>query len=204
MLMMVSVLNSLHKAAILVTAICVLASVNLAAAKTSRGAQIDGHLVRFTYRVLFAAISGEGPPNVSGDIIPQCSIDDFRKYEAYSATKDVVKARQLFRTCEFANTVSLIDQDDTVIIQHLLKVPDEHCLAYSTILEAAFARFRTISPEITKDPIEFNNDTGLLRPHFAVASDSMRPTVRSGVFATACKPREGLHVIFVWKTQKGL
>jgi hypothetical protein len=157
------------------------------------------------YEVLFAAIADEKPPQVSTALSPLCSADDYRRYEAYSAAGDVAQARQLYSSCDLSKTVTLLDEHDTVLIQHLFRVPDEHCTAYATIFETAYARFWRINPDITKDPVVLDNPTGILRPQFSVSSKAMIPspasngTLRRGVFAAACKPGEGLYAIYIWK-----
>jgi hypothetical protein len=198
------VLRPILKAAILLATIGPLTA-SPATAKTSRAEQIGGRLASFLYEVLFAAITGEDRPDVDTGQRPPCSPDDYRRYEAYAVAKDVALARQLYRTCDLSKTVTLLDEEDTVLIQDLFRVPDEHCTAYSTILETAFARFRPINPDITKDPVVLDNPTGILRPQFSVSSKAMIPSPASngtlwrGVFAAACKPGEGLYAIYIWK-----
>jgi hypothetical protein len=168
-------------------------------AKTSRGEQIGGSLAVFSYQVLFSAFTGERLPDVSGEIRPQCSTDDFRRFEAFSAAADVAGARQLYSTCDLSKAITLLDEDDTVFIQDLFKVPDEHCAAYATILETAFSRFRQLNPDITKDPVLVDNPTDFLRPQFAVQITAMRQILQRGAFAAGCKRGEGLHLLYVWK-----
>ncbi|MPR08162.1 hypothetical protein [Microvirga tunisiensis] len=198
------VLRSALRTLIVLAITCVLAA-SPAAAKTSRGAQIGGRFSGFLYEILFAAIAGERLPQVVTVHAPPCSADDYRRFESFSAAGDLAGARQLYSTCALSKTLTLLDEDDTVLIQNLFRVPDEHCAAYATIFETAFARFRPLNPDITKDPVVLDNPTGILRPQFAVSSKAMIPspasdgTLRRGVFAVGCKPGEGLHAIYIWK-----